>query len=120
MIGMTLRLSDTPASGYNYQPGDCWYAKKAGGRWTWFGAENWPVSVVRDLPEGKRPAIVVLPNGRLFCVHSPTMRGGKAQGHGWTVTGELPTITVRPSINYAPGTVDAWHGFITDGEMRSV
>lgn len=67
---------------------------------------------------GSRPMIVVLPTGATFCLQSPTYKDGKKGSSGWTVTGELPNITVRPSIDY--GAADnpyKWHGHIINGEM---
>jgi hypothetical protein len=37
-------------------------------------------------------------------------------GPPWTVAGEPPNITVRPSIR----VVGVWHGFITDGEVIEI
>lgn len=59
---------------------------------------------------GKRPPVfVVLPSGDWFCPDQKVSRGD----HGWTVTGEPPTITVAPSIN----DVGRYHGWLRDGEL---
>lgn len=34
-------------------------------------------------------------------------------GQGWTVTGELPDITVQPSVHQ----IGRYHGFVTDGVL---
>lgn len=68
---------------------------------------------IRDWKGKRKPLWVCLPYGGQieggwpFCVDS------KATGKdiGWTVTGEAPKITVKPSIN----AVGDWHGWITDG-----
>jgi hypothetical protein len=63
---------------------------------------------------GKRPPImVVLPTGTDFCVDC--VCGGSQDGHGWTVIGEAPGITVSPSINHWAGHDRGWHGYLRDG-----
>lgn len=65
--------------------------------------------------EGKRPPIVVcIPQmfgdkirSRWFCPDSKYT--GKE--NGWTVTGEVPNITVSPSIN----AVGSYHGWLQNG-----
>jgi hypothetical protein len=60
--------------------------------------------------------IVVLPTGSTFCLQSPTYRDGKPGPAGWTVAGELPNVTVSPSINYGiEGSPYHWHGFLKNG-----
>lgn len=61
----------------------------------------------------KRPPIgIVLPNGNDFM---PDMRfcdlNGGFKKHGWTITGELPNITISPSINQ----VGKYHGWLQNG-----
>lgn len=51
---------------------------------------------------------VVLPGGSIF---SPDRMSGRGQC-GWLVSGELPLITVTPSIGAAE-----YHGFIRDGAL---
>lgn len=51
---------------------------------------------------------IVIPGGSLF---SPD-RMSSNRVSGWTVTGDLPAISVSPSI----GAVD-YHGFVRDGEL---
>ena len=65
---------------------------------------------------GKRPMIVVLPTGVAFCLHSPTYADGEPGKSGWKVTGELPKVTVQPSIDYGdPELHFHWHGFLKNG-----
>lgn len=51
---------------------------------------------------------IVLPNQGLFTPDRLSSNGIS----GWTVTGELPNITVKPSIG-----ATEYHGWITDGVM---
>ena len=44
-----------------------------------------------------------------FCVDERATTNQDTEG--WVVTGELPNITVSPSIN----AIDIWHGWIRDG-----
>lgn len=124
---MKLRLIDPPRHdaarpgrsglGYDYEPGDCWYAAAGpGGDWC-----VWP-----DAPEGRGryslspeiaaggdpPEILVLPNGALFCLRWEASSGGR-----WQVSGRLPDVTVSPSIWYDPGGDREWHGHIRAGEL---
>jgi hypothetical protein len=65
------------------------------------------------------PAIVVLPNGIPWCLHSPTC-GEKGWGpKGWEVSGSLPDVTVTPSIDYGrPEYPEShWHAHITAGRF---
>lgn len=74
------------------QPGDCWPNEWGRGGWT-----------------------VVLPNHTLWHSQIPSSNGTL-----WTVTGDGPrNLTVVPSIDdQSPSR--PWHGFITNGEIRSV
>lgn len=63
---------------------------------------------------GKRPPLrVILPNGFIFNIDSPVT--GKTTG--WQVTGDPPNITLSPSVNYASGDPNGWHGYIQNGEI---
>ena len=60
---------------------------------------------------GKRHILFVhLPGGSWSC-WSPDCRSHEPGGPGWKVTGEVPKITVEPSI-HLPGI---YHGYIRDG-----
>lgn len=81
--------------------------------------ENFTTEFRRTLsPEYKRdwfgkraPLFVETPAGT-WCVDAVSTDGhGNNNNHGWTVTGEAPTITAHPSINI-PGV---YHGWLTDG-----
>lgn len=118
-----------------YKPGDCWYATSFSdhpGAWFMFADgpsepftawdENGneiqrtvdhrcPLAIARE-HDGKRPMIVVLPNGRIFCLHQPT----SSSTSGWQVRGQLPSVTVIPSIDdRSPG---GWHGHIQNGVLK--
>jgi catechol 2,3-dioxygenase-like lactoylglutathione lyase family enzyme len=127
---MQLTLIDCPPFMIppSYKPGDCWYAREGeGGVYFWW-AEGHDRKVkpaghayAEVAPEhaGKRPMIVVLPTGATFCLQSPTYRDGKAGASGWTVTGELPNVTVAPSINFGdPSDAAHWHGHLIGGVLR--
>jgi hypothetical protein len=54
--------------------------------------------------------LIMLPNNAgPWC----TLATAGGTGNRWTVTGEPPKLTVKPSIN----SVGQWHGWITDGVM---
>ena len=123
---MRLRLIDCPPFGQALEPGDCWYAREGeDGAFYWWANHARQVKPAGHLyaeiaPEhaGKHPMIVVLPTGSAFCLHSPTYRDGKAGPSGWRVEGELPEVTVHPSINYGKaGSRYHWHGFIRQGRF---
>ena len=71
---------------------------------------------------GKRwPLWVVLPNNDWFCVDSRAAKT-RETGEGWTVSGEAPNITVKPSIHVLEDDGNGsertrWHGFLTDGVL---
>lgn len=99
------------------QVGDAWYIPefqikvgKDGRRW-WFGHV-----LTDDYERNKRghrqPIAVMLPSafgGIDFCVDSDATDGGG----GWQVSGDLPNLTVAPSINI----YNIYHGFIQGGTI---
>lgn len=101
-----------------YNPGECWYATPHEDGWTMYGDGDEMHRILLTLaPEHAkaRPMIVVLPNDLAFCLHSPTLSEKGWGKSGWTVEGDLPDVTVRPSIDVrGPG---GWHGSITAGSM---
>ncbi len=64
----------------------------------------------RDWADRRPPLYVCLPSGAYFCVDRKDDAAGDA---GWTVTGDPPRITVRPSINH----MGCYHGWLTDGVL---
>lgn len=100
----------------SWQPGAMWFLKAIPADRKVFGRELSP-EYSRD-HEGKRMPIMVMVPGRNsrgevtgwpFCVDT----NATESDHGWTVTGEAPNITVRPSIN----AVGVYHGWLTDGVL---
>lgn len=86
--------------GVPWAPGTCWRARPL----TPEGIQSpeWKAS-------GRDYFIwIVIPGGSLFSPDRMSSNGTS----GWTVTGELPNITVSPSI----GAVD-YHGFIRNGVL---
>lgn len=103
--------------GYHLEPGDCWYLVPDGDAWCLLAgdATTGPLMPMH-IPDvhrrpGVRPMAVVLPGeGGIHCLHtSPSSR----PDDGWTVTGELPNVTVSPSIDVR----GRWHGWIRDGML---
>lgn len=60
---------------------------------------------------GVRPMLVALPGGAgVFCLHSSPSSN---PSDGWTVSGDLPNVTVHPSIDVR----GRWHGWLRDGRL---
>lgn len=79
-------------------------------------AEGWLASSLSpryraDWMASRPPYVVKLPDGTEFCIDSRATRDGQFVGDGWTVAGELPRVTLSPSINI----VGSYHGWIADG-----
>lgn len=114
--GSTLQVGDafyfTPPPGYDDQADDDegWY-------WPGHFATGERLSAqYREQHQSRRaPILVFLPGRTLFCVDGACWNTGpdnKIVYHGgWTVSGDLPNISVSPSINI----VGSYHGFITNG-----
>jgi hypothetical protein len=101
------------ARGEKPQPGDMWYAPAMldPAHDGFYLKHYLSVEYQRDWL-GKRPPIeVCLPNGDHFIVD--TRVSNATDGHGWTVTGEAPNITVSPSIN----CIGRYHGWLRDGVL---
>lgn len=102
-----------------YSPGDCWYAsRRADGHWYQYPDHDGGRRVLiapRHLGTTQAPMLVVLPSGDLFCLQSPTIRDGQPTLKGWTVHGQLPRVTVKPSINL----VGIWHGWLRNGTLTT-
>jgi len=64
-----------------------------------------------DERNGKPWWVVVLPGDNHFPIHSLSSTDNKP----WDVTGEVPNITLRPSVNFRPSSPKGWHGWITNG-----
>ena len=68
---------------------------------------------------GKRPPIeLVCPDGNIWCIDRRS-----ANGDGWTVTGDWPSITCSPSIDCKPmGTQTPggyYHGYLRNGAFTA-
>lgn len=61
----------------------------------------------------KRPPIYIMTPGGAWCIDEKPFVGGQYQNGGWVVTGSVPNITTKPSINF-PGR---YHGWLTDGVL---
>ena len=106
-----------------FEVGDCWYATPGQGG-VWFmhiDGDELHRTRLTIAPEhtNARPAIVVLPYvglpmGVPFCLHSPTLGPGGWGNAGWTVSGELPDVTVSPSIDVR----GYWHGHLRAGVLE--
>jgi hypothetical protein len=65
---------------------------------------------------GKRPPLFVITPVGPWCIDAVSTDGnGNNNNHGWTVLGEVPNITVSPSINFE-GYYHGWlqNGLLTD------
>lgn len=71
-----------------------WYAERSGTGW--------------QGPDGQS-LFVILPDGVAWHIDGPAKGGGR-----WTREGVAPKITARPSI-----LTSGYHGFLTDGVLRS-
>lgn len=83
-------------SGYDYEAGDVFACRNYNGSHDVVG--RGPCWVVR-LPGG----------GYLWHTNMASVDGGY-----WDVTGDVPNISVTPSINVGP---EIWHGWITAGSL---
>lgn len=114
--GSNLQIGDafyfTPPPGYDERKDDDegWY-------WPGHFATGERLSQqYRDLHQANRPPMLVfLPGRTLFCVDGACWNTGpdnKIVYHGgWGVQGQLPLITLTPSINIG----GSYHGFIRSG-----
>lgn len=70
---------------------------------------QWPTPA-----ENVKVWILVLPNGAHWGIYGRMSDGSP----GWDVTGELPNITARPSINSYPTKIhEGYHGWLTNGVL---
>lgn len=109
--------------GYSFHPEDHWQVNE---QRLYRGSPDGKLYVLRDLPPGAiwratwledvvgnpyaspdgKVWALMMPSGSEWIVYGPAAGGGK-----WTVQGELPRITVSPSIHQ----VGYYHGFVRDG-----
>lgn len=115
------------ACGYEFRDEDQW---QWGVDRMWKAVESGETFVLDDAPVGamwyadwmphtKKAAdghclVVKLPNGN-WNVDGPSRNNG-VQGSGWTRTGTVPLVTVRPSI-LMDDSKGRFHAFLTNGEL---
>lgn len=98
-----------------YEVGDCWYATLGPEGWTTYAdGPEWSRHRVTLAPEhertGRRPMMVVITHERPpWCLQA----GNTNEGSGWKVVGELPLVTVTPSIHM----FGVWHGWVRAGNL---
>jgi hypothetical protein len=115
-VSWTLRFRERPKDDDPPKVGDCWYAPEMVNEYRdhylQYLSDEYKTTWL-----GKRPPIIVqLPGGKFgfgFCIDEGARNNGVWSTHGWTVTGELPKITVSPSIN----CIGIYHGFIHNGVL---
>lgn len=86
--------------------------------WMWFKKpENVALEMLgkyykENNQANRLPLLIQLPDGP-WCMDG--IASGDDTESGWTVTGEPPEITVKPSINSRAGQPGGYHGFLTAG-----
>jgi hypothetical protein len=63
--------------------------------------------------QGSRAPILIWTPAGWWCSDQMARDSMRWYGDGWSVTGDLPAITVTPSINF----VGAYHGWVTAGVL---
>ncbi len=99
------------------RPGDCTYARfvldDLDHRSKELGSNY--LSLPNSLQHPRRaPILIRLPHGDTWC--PDCMAWSEAQGlhgAGWAISGELPNVTITPSIN----CVGSFHGFVQSGQI---
>lgn len=102
-----LKLVDEPGTNI----GDCWYAPSMVEEYKNYYLKFLSIEYMTQWFDKRAPIIIWLPPGLGFCIDEGYHDHNRWNEHGWTVTGELPNITVHPSIN----CVGIYHGWIRDG-----
>lgn len=106
-----------------FQPGDCWYAIPKNGQWYFYPEDAaHEAREIQIAPEhaGKHPMIVVFPGEQPWCIHSPFLTKEGWGSSGWQVSGELPKITVSPSLNFqSQYRPNAFHGHVIGGVVKN-
>jgi hypothetical protein len=117
MAWKTKLLSPEETEAYfkgKYEPkvGDAWFAK-----WRVEDMKDWLApEYFRDWAAKRPPVDVALPSNdgwgwTQFCIDMRTTSGGVPGPGGWKVTGEVPLVTLSPSVNI----VGVYHGWIQNG-----
>lgn len=117
-MGWNLRIIDREKqreAGEPRQIGDAWYADYLinDPDYATFWNNRKSPEYVRDW-EGKRPPIYIqLPAPDGGSVHWCIDEKASNSDSGWTVIGELPNLTITPSILM----YGCYHGWVRDGEL---
>lgn len=111
---IACRLVEAPS----HEPGDMWYAPwmldPENAQHDYYVNEFLSDEYKRDWLGKRAPICICLPNGAgVFCLDQHSFNDKGEAGAGWTVTGEPPNLTVKPSID----AVGYWHGFLTGGVL---
>ena len=114
--------------GYVFQPEDQWqhnftrlYVRSDNGEKTTLSEA--PVGAMWDANWLKDIDSVASPDGRVIVVKTPggdwNVDSTAVGGGGWSRTGEVPKITVTPSILIGRGPEGQWtyHGWLRDGQL---
>ncbi len=108
-------MVDANDSDAQKQPGAMWFIENygPGGEYRDFAVNGMlSAEYLRDHAD-RAPICVRLPDGTPWVVDQsfgPQGGGGKP---GWMVTGDVPTITARPSVHM----IGSYHGWLTDGVL---
>jgi hypothetical protein len=113
--GSTLQIGDAfyfnPLPGWTLDPDEI--------GWWWPSHFATGERLSKNFVGGRPPILVFLPGKVLFCVDGATFRTGPdgktIYSGGWNVSGDLPNITLAPSINIG----GIYHGFIRDGVISN-
>lgn len=95
-----------------FTPGSCYFAP-------WLLSARWSNTLGshyrRDWANKREPILIWLPNNANSWSPDQMAFDSKSgwHGDGWIVTGDLPNITVSPSINI----LGHYHGWIKNGEL---
>ena len=100
-MSVPLRVVERPVDDDGYT--DPWSAETG---------DTWLCDSRQHHVDGRGPCWVIRLPGRAWTFHT-NMPATNGAGY-WTVTGEVPHLTVAPSIDVGPGI---WHGWIRDGAL---
>ena len=108
---LKLAVEQEPVGSIFYCP---WYWDHTKGKISW-GNRAYLSKHYAAISDQRDPIMVMTPGGQ-WCPDAQSKNGT-----GWTVEGEMPTFTVRPSIQtYKSDGKPGYHGFLTRGVLRSV
>jgi len=111
----TCRLVDNPTQEDKQTPGVMFFAPWA--------RKNRHLSLEykRDWADKRDPICLVFPDyGPVIIDHAYYPEVVGQEGHGWTITGEAPKLTVSPSLGIGQGQNGRrwhYHGYLKDGVL---